>query len=414
VKSKREAIARLTNLDNLSLAVIYQTMIMPLAGIAQIMSISILAKNFNIFELGEAMRILNYSTFFIFLDFGILFNAFYYASKSFSMRNIFMSEIIHSVLKYSCWVVAVNLVFAIIVWRYINQNMGIYLFLNSLTIPGLASMALIRGFGNDLKYLLIFNASWPISLITIVLVQYFSIRKYFGIFIAFVPICSSIITGIVALVIVWLKARTSRLNPTAGNLSGYRPSWNQLIQFRVASTLLISALCLQLDKFLVSYFSGQEKNHAGEYLYLGLIATSGISFLASLGTSALREEISVKELNNKRKLVLPRVSLLISLISYSVITVNPRDFFAGVVTDSQLTLLVCLVIFLYGPLLHYQTILNSKRLLLNRLIGSLVQILIISSFVLLPNSYRNPIVLATLHCLGVSINTLICRYFLQE
>jgi hypothetical protein len=172
---------------------------------------------------------------------------------------------------------------------------------------------------------------------------------------------------------------------------------------------MITTFSLQLDKLLTALFFEKDEGYVGAYLYLGLIATSAISFLNSLGSTALREEISKKLLSTGKNHRLPQISLLLAVLFYCVLSKDPLEIFKGKTQHGGLVALFSLAIFLYGPLIHYQTILNSKSMLLMRQIGSLSQILVISIFILLPDSSRNALVLATLHCYGVVANTFVCQ-----
>lgn len=400
-------------LERLDRVTIYQLVIMPLAGLTQLLTISLLAKYYSGGELNQAMQILSLSTFFVFLDFGVIFNAYYYSAK---VRNAHSSDkylLLNAAIKYSIYVCVINLLTALPVFLYIENNLGIFLFLNGLSIPGIVAMTILRGLGQDLKYLIIFNSSWPLAAVVVAVCLKFQNPQTSSPFsLAFIPLFSSVFFGFVAFIHVLSQRRIFSQQKTTAQVNASKMSLSDFVQPETTLALITLAASLQVDKFLIVFIKSSS-DEVGEYLFLGLIVSSGVSFLRSIGTTLLGEQITNNNASQKKNGRLFQLSLGLAAAFLFFALLDKLLLFSPVNIDFPLIFFFAIQILLYGRLIHYQVLMNLERSLTKRLIGSILQVVITALFIVLPEAAQTPQALAMLLCTAICCNIYFCKVSLR-
>lgn len=394
---------------------ILQIVIMPIAGISQFLTISLLANKYEGQALTDNMQILSFSTFFIFMDLGLIYNSFYNSSQIENLNSKKSIQLITTSLKMSCILAAIYSVIAIPIYIFGSKYLAIYFFINGLTLPGLTSLAILRGFGKDLSYLAIFHASWPLSLIF--LIVFLSHKKdyiYSSIPLAYLPLVSSLIVGFIAnwkiISICFQQKQNDYWNELQVNASNPVHALN----LKSSLALLTSAASMQIDKLIVLQSNSFLQVSKSHYLYFGLIVTSCLTFLNSLATVSLGEKISTEKQSSESHRHVFRIGLLLSVALIVGIICNNVVSFINVKLSLALTVLLPLSIALYGKLFQIHTLLNAKKLLKQRSISNICQFTIISCYILLPQQMQTLEMLVLLICTAVVSNCTLSIYFLRN
>jgi hypothetical protein len=264
---------------------VYQLFIRPSAGLSQLLFVIILSNHLKGLELNDALYILSLAIFFIFLDFGTLYNAYREACINSGRNNQVKQSVIAKYQRQSINICGINLLISVpLLLNSTTFLMGMYIAITALTIPGLVSMHLLRGFGKEFHFLILFNSSWPISLFCLLLVSSQTGRIIFdNKYLAFLPSLATIICGFFAIATcAKIKTRQTRNRETLDKYIGQR--------IAPIFVVISGALALQTDKILV--IRTFDISGSTSYLVSGILMVSTISSVVALGSNAWGSNMS--------------------------------------------------------------------------------------------------------------------------
>jgi hypothetical protein len=161
---------------------------------------------------------------------------------------------------------------------------GIYIAITAFTIPGLVSMHLLRGFGKDFYFTILFNLSWPISLFFLVLINPQTEWQAFDLkYLALLPSLSTIICGLFAIIACGkLKSTPAKIKIDLNKNTGHR--------IGPIFVVISGALAFQIDKiFVIRAFNPPESEN---YLVCGILMFSTITSITAVGSIAWGSNLS--------------------------------------------------------------------------------------------------------------------------
>ena len=264
---------------------IYQLMVRPTAGMSQLLFIVIISKYLIGSDLMDALYLLSLGVFFIFLDFGTLFNAYREASINLHSSSQIKHFIITKYQRQSLFISGINFLISIpLLLHSTTFLIGIYIAITAFTIPGLVSMHLLRGFGKDFHFTILFNLSWPISLVFLVLLNPQTDWQVFDLkYLALLPSFSTIICGLFAII----ACAKLKIAPAKMNID-----LNKYTENRIGPIFAVisGALAFQIDKiFVIRAFNTPESEN---YLVCGILMFSTISSITAVGSIAWGSNLS--------------------------------------------------------------------------------------------------------------------------
>ncbi len=357
---------------------IYQLFIRPSAGLSQLLFVIILSNHLKGLELNDALHILSLAIFFIFLDFGTLFNAYREACINSGRSNQVKQSVITKYQRQSINICGINLLISVpLLLNSTTFLMGMYIAITALTIPGLVSMHLLRGFGKEFHFLILFNSSWPISLFCLLLISSQTGRVIFdNKYLAFLPSLATIICGFFAIA-ACAKMKTRQTSK--------RETLDKYIGQRIAPIFVVisGALALQTDKILV--IRTLDLSGSTSYLVSGILMVSTISFIVALGSSAWGSNISSPSARYKfyfKEFAI--IGIIISISYFLGIVVLNKLGLLNFSINISLILTFAFTILIYAFLTVVQSFATFKSYFYWTSTGNLIQVLTVIglSFVL--------------------------------
>lgn len=259
---------------------IYQLVIIPIAALCQFQFIISVTNDFNGTNLQNILYVLNLSTLIIFLDYGYAYEAFKDASIQVDSNDEIKINLIRRYRAIGFKLLFLNAILGILMLILnVNPLISFYVMAISLTIPGFILLNLLRGFGKHLIFLILFNMSWPLSLML-----YFVIQKYLlhlshiTSAIGYVPLLASALINLVVSMMGMKLFAVNVSNQTNSGLS------IEIRKFSPLPLLLMTSgsFAIQSDKLIIAEIGTGED--IASYLLCGLLATSGLSVINSLGS----------------------------------------------------------------------------------------------------------------------------------
>jgi hypothetical protein len=233
----------------------------------------------------DALYLLSLGVFFIFLDFGTLFNAYREASINLHSSSQIKHFIIVKYQRQSLFISGINFLISIpLLLHSTTFLIGIYIAMTAFTIPGLVSMQLLRGFGKDFHFTILFNLSWPISLVFLLLINPQTDWQVFDLkYLALLPSLSTIICGLFAIIAcAKLKIAPTKMNIDLTKYTGHR--------IGPIFAVISGALAFQIDKiFVIRALNLPESEN---YLVCGILMFSTISSITAVGSIAWGSNLS--------------------------------------------------------------------------------------------------------------------------
>jgi hypothetical protein len=254
---------------------------------SQLLFIVIISKYLIGSDLMDALYLLSLGVFFIFLDLGTLFNAYREASINLHSSSQIKHFIIAKYQRQSLFISGINFLISIpLLLHSTTFLVGIYIAITAFTIPGLVSMHLLRGFGKDFSFTILFNLSWPISLFFLVLINPQTEWQAFDLkYLALLPSLSTIICGLFAIIACGkLKSTPAKINIDLNKNTGHR--------IGPIFVVISGALAFQIDKiFVIRAFNPPESEN---YLVCGILMFSTITSITAVGSIAWGSNLSSK------------------------------------------------------------------------------------------------------------------------
>jgi hypothetical protein len=351
----------------------FQSVIYPLAGICQILFVLIISTELSFTNLKQALFILNLSTIFIFLDFGTVYQAFRTASSNINSEDSIKREIVIHFQRKAIRILLFLLVIgitSIVIFQSITY--GIYIILTGLITPGLISMHLMRGFGLDLRFLITYNISWPISLLMLFTINSLDLNQInYEQFIAFLPLISSTITGISAYMHISKLYGDRHLSSKIHKLND-----SKLDFIKPTLLTMTSGLSFHVDKLYLMYSNDIE--HIEIYMFYGLLANSVVSMLSSIGSISWGDNLGKKMTTRIPHLIeFALIGLVFSIMYLFAVIFLVWSNLTSIDINVPLLILMCFLINLNALVVVIQSKLTFSNKLVIRINGNLIQILLI-------------------------------------
>jgi hypothetical protein len=146
-------------------------------------------------------------------------------------------------------------------------------------------MHLLRGFGKDFHFTILFNLSWPISLAFLLLINPQTDWQVFDLkYLALLPSLSTIICGLFAIITcAELKIAPAKMNIDLNKYTGHR--------IGPIFAVISGALAFQIDKiFVIRTLNPPESEN---YLVCGILMFSTISSITAIGSIAWGSNLSL-------------------------------------------------------------------------------------------------------------------------
>lgn len=351
---------------------LFQSIIYPIAGLSQLFFIIIISSNLTLLNLKQALFILNLSIILIFLDFGLIYRSFRSASSNMDAEHANKQALVIHFQREAKKISIILFVTGFMVIAFLHSAIvGIYLIFTALITPGLISLHLLRGFGQDLRFLLTYNLSWPIALLILVILNLleFGQQKY-SYYIAFLPMVSSCITCTTA------YFHVSKFYIKSNIKLEFENSKKLIPDFIIPTVLSISAgLALHTDKIFLMY--SDDISHAEVYLFYGLLASSVLSMLTSIGSISWGDNLA-KKVSSKvpHFLEFIFISFILSMFYFLGVFFLVWFNLTTIELNTSVLLFMSILIILNGMLVVAQARLTYSNRLVLRVIGNLIQVVV--------------------------------------
>lgn len=346
----------------------FQAVVLPIAGISQLIFISYLSRELGISDLKDAFYILNLSTFLIFADFGNVYNAYREASANVHSSKSIKSDLIRRYLRKSLIIAALNfLVSGFFLLHEGTFLLGVYIAFNAGTIPGLVSMHLLRGFGRDFSYLILFHSSWPTALLLLIIIsKKENIFDIGGEYLAFLPTIALSLSGFVAIISCLIFQKGTSGENTHIDL--YSPR-------RVGPivVLITGALAMQIDKLYI--IRKYDPPSSASYLFLAILMFSTINSISAVGSTVWGSNLSNSSLRydfHFKEFLF--IGIGASFLYFTGISLLVRFKIIEMTMSYKLVLIMALTILTHTILISLQAFITFKSLDGIRTTGNLLQI----------------------------------------
>ena len=384
-----------------------QLIFIPIVGISQLIFISNISRRLENEEYSQTLLIINLSSIVTFLDFGLLYSYFYFASTNYE-NSYNMNQINRKFAILTIKLVALEISIAILlICLDFYKTIGLYLLIFALNIPGLMNLTQLRTRNMHLTFLSIFNLSWPLSvgfLIYFETLHPLHLTRNIG----YLPIATSALINSIYLVATWKKSLFSKiLTKNDGGIGRKMPLASFIPGVFINSTLF--AIVTQCDKYFASVItSGRELSL---FLTYSQISTSilGILNLAYLNSKLTQNQY--KRFSMKLSLY-PGALAGLLFISVSAIFINL--FFHDLYNSKILLLLGSINLLLYGILLSVNAQITARGNPNYRFPGLLSQVMVIISCYFIGSSNISIVSLQFVIALSIGINIAVGLFLLHS
>ncbi len=387
---------------------IFQALILPVAGVSQLMFLSAISKQLSHQNLTNAYYLINLGTFLIFADFATIYNAYREASLNFSSSDEIKFAIVKKYLKQSLLISFANLIVSSAF--LLNSNtflVGIYAMTNAFTIPGLVCMHLLRGFGKDFLYLISFHSSWPMALLILAMIQIFSHNSNGNNeYLALLPAISLSIIGFFPILSCLKFGRKSSINNP--KLIDYKSK-----KLFPVLTLVSGAVASQSDKIFV--LRAFDIPNSSDYLICGILMFSAMSTVAALGSTIWGGNLS----KATKQYEFHFIELLILGLTISVLYVLAIIFFwhfkiLRLEINFALVLIMSITILVYSILASIQAFFTYRNNVQYILMGNVFQFFSIMLSSLILNVKMTNISLALIVLFSIQINIIFLVFHMTK
>jgi len=352
-------------------ASLLQLSIIPLVGIAQIGFISRINSSLSPSQYNEALLILNLSFFLNFVDFGILYALYFLLATTKNEET--RLKIIANTRKYLIYIFLLNIFLGSFFFlSHKDINVGIYLILFGLNLPGLLNLTYFWALGQDAVYFLIFNGSWPLSFLII----NFAYRdSSFNITpkTAFLPLLCSIFIN--SIYVLHTRKRNLFTKLAMSNdairwrILPFSRDFKNTLVFSTISGMLF-AVIMQSDKFLA--ISVKDSSNLPIYLTYGFFST-GIILIMNRSYLSDARGLSLNASGSRKQPI-----RLIAGFCFGTIFVTTSSMiitlFFNKLSNSPLFLLIGFgIVFLYNTLFQLHAYLFAQNRINLRIPGYLIQ-----------------------------------------